>query len=538
MKLPANNSGNSYLLLTVFFSGMTVLATELSASRLLDPFFGNSLIIWANLIGLVLVYLSIGYWLGGKWADKSPHPKTYFQIIAWGAFLVGIIPALSHPILQWSLDGFATFDAGILIGSLLGVLLLFSLPMILLAMSSPFAIRLAVQKVSDAGAVAGKIYALSTLGSILGTFLPVLVFIPNIGTRRTFLLFSMILFFVALGGLFQISRKLGLAYLSLLILLVIISIVTATSTIKSSEYAIFETESQYNYIQVEKINGDILLRLNEGEGIHSVYNPDFVMAGGIWDYFLIAPFFNAAPYAEKDVGSLLMIGSAAGTIPKEYTAVFGDIPIDGVELDPAISQAGRDFFAMNETNLNTVNQDGRYFLNTTDETYDVIAVDAYRPPYIPFQLTTQEFFAEIYNHLNDDGVMAINAGRAENDYSLVVALGSTMKSVFPNVYVIDAPSGDLSLGNSLVIATKSPTQFSDFLENLPLLQNELLRQMAQRTLNTRVWEINCQNEEPFAADVNHLPAALPDQCSAPFTDDKAPVEQVLHQLILRYLLGG
>ena len=531
-------SGNGYLLLTVFFSGMTVLATELSASRLLDPFFGNSLIIWANLIGLVLVYLSVGYWLGGKWADKSPFPKTYFQIIAWGAFLVGIIPPISRPILQWSLDGFATFDAGILIGSLLSVLLLFSLPMILLAMSSPFAIRLAVQEVSDAGAVAGKIYALSTLGSILGTFLPVLVFIPNIGTRRTFLLFSIVLLLVALGGLFQISRKMGLAYLSLLFLLVIISVLTASNTIKTSEYAIFESESQYNYIQVEKVGDDVLLRLNEGEGIHSVYNPNYIMAGGIWDYFLMAPFFNPAPYTENQVQSLLMIGSAAGTIPKEYTAGFGEIPIDGVELDPAISQAGRDFFAMNETNLNTVNQDGRYFLNTTDKSYDVIAVDAYRPPYIPFQLTTQEFFAEIYKHLNDDGVMAINAGRAENDYSLVVALGSTMKAVFPNVYVIDAPSGDLSLGNSLVVATKNPTRLSDFLENIPNLENDILHQMAQRTVNTRVWEISCQNDSPFRAGVNALPDALPAQCSQPFTDDQAPVEQVLHQLILRYLLSG
>jgi predicted membrane-bound spermidine synthase len=190
--------GNKYLFLTVFISGMTVLGVELSASRLLAPFFGNSLIIWANLIGLILIYLSLGYWLGGRWADRDPRGTTFFQIIAWGAFLVGLIPSVSRPILNWSQQGFATLTAGIMIGSLLGVLILFSVPMILLAMASPFAIRLAVTHVEGSGKIAGSIYALSTLGSILGTFLPVLVLIPNIGTRHTFLLFSAVLLTIAI----------------------------------------------------------------------------------------------------------------------------------------------------------------------------------------------------------------------------------------------------------------------------------------------------------------------------------------------------
>lgn len=514
-----------------------MLAVELSASRLLDPFFGNSIIIWANLIGLVLIYLSVGYWLGGKWADKDPRGTTFFQIIAWGAFLVALIPVVARPILRWSLAGFATFDAGVLVGSLLGVLILFSVPLTLLAMASPFAIRLAVQDVENAGRVAGQIYAVSTLGSILGTFLPVLIFIPNVGTRRTFLLFSAILLLVALGGLFQLSRKLGWRYLPMVIVLAIIALFGTTGSIKPNPNTVFEIESQYNYIQVEKIGDDVLLRLNEGEGIHSVYNPNYTLAYGIWDYFLVAPFFNPAPYPETAVDSLLLIGSAAGTIPKEFTAAYGAIPIDGVELDPAISAAGRKFFAMNEPNLTTINQGGRYFLNTTDKMYDVIAVDAYRPPYIPFQLTTVEFFQKIYNHLNDDGVVAINAGRTSTDYSLVVALGSTMRAVFPTVMVIDAPMDSSNLGNSLVIATKRPATPADFLQNAATLENKLLRDVATRSRTTGVWVISCQPDAPFAPGWGTLPATLPDACPAPFTDDKAPVEQILHRLILRYMLG-
>ncbi|RME50722.1 MAG: spermine synthase, partial [Caldilineae bacterium] len=283
---------NAYLLLTVFVSGMTTLGVELSASRLLDPFFGNSILIWANLIGLVLIYLSLGYWLGGRWADRDPRGVTFFQIIAWGAFLVGLIPFFAAPILRWSVAGFATFDAGILIGSFLGVLILFSLPMTLLGMASPFAIRLAVTDVSGAGRIAGAVYALSTLGSILGTFLPVLVLIPNIGTRRTFLLFSVTLLCIAIGGLFQHSRRTGLLYLGLPVVLAILLLFGSGGPIKGGKTTLYETESRYNYIQVEKEGEDILLRLNEGQGIHSVYTPDDPLVYGIWDYFLVAPYFN------------------------------------------------------------------------------------------------------------------------------------------------------------------------------------------------------------------------------------------------------
>ncbi len=528
---------NAYLLLTVFVSGMTTLGVELSASRLLDPFFGNSILIWANLIGLVLIYLSLGYWLGGRWADRDPRGVTFFQIIAWGAFLVGLIPFFAAPILRWSVAGFATFDAGILIGSFLGVLILFSLPMTLLGMASPFAIRLAVTDVSGAGRIAGAVYALSTLGSILGTFLPVLVLIPNIGTRRTFLLFSVTLLCIAIGGLFQHSRRTGLLYLGLPVVLAILLLFGSGGPIKGGKTTLYETESRYNYIQVEKEGEDILLRLNEGQGIHSVYTPDDPLVYGIWDYFLVAPYFNNPPFPEEAVGSLLLIGAAAGTIPRQYTAAYGPIPIDGVELDPAISRVGRRFFAMTEPNLTTINQDGRYFLAHTRKQYDVIGVDAYRPPYIPFQLTTQEFFVESAAHLTERGVVAINAGRSSTDYSLVVALGSTMKSVFPNVYVIDTPDSGYDLGNSLVIATRQPTALANFAENAARLRQPLLQNVAGRAMKSRIWEITCAPDAPFVAGVGDLPPNLPPACPPPFTDDKAPVEQVVHTLILRYLLG-
>jgi predicted membrane-bound spermidine synthase len=519
---------NGYLLLTVFISGMTTLGVELSASRLLDPFFGNSLIIWAAIIGLMLLYLTAGYFIGGRWADRDPRHSTLFQITAWGAFLVGLVPFIAAPVLRWSVQGFADYDVGILLGSLVGVLVLFSLPITLLGTVSPFAIRLALQDVAHGGHIAGSIYALSTLGSLIGTFLPVLVLIPNIGTRLTFTTFSLILLLVSLGGLFLTQPRRALAYVAMPMVLIGLHLWWPAGPIKPAPGLVYETESRYNYIQVleqsDGLNGTWrALQLNEGQGIHSVYNPDypdFPLVDGVWDYFLVAPYFNNPPFDEMDVDSLLIIGSAAGTISKAYSHIYGPIPIDGVEIDPAIIAVGRDWFDMNEPNLDLHAQDGRIFLTATSQTYDVIAVDAYRPPYIPFHLTTQEFFREIYNHLNEDGVVAINAGRTSTDYSLVEVLGATMATVFPNIYVLDVPDYGSSLGNSLVIATKQPTQLENFARNTAQLEHPLLRLVADRALSARIWELQPGDDDLI------------------FTDDKAPVEQVIHELIVRYLLGG
>lgn len=518
---------NGYLLLTVFISGMTTLGTELSASRLLDPFFGNSILVWASIIGLMLLYLTVGYYVGGRWADRDPRESTLFQITAWAAFLVGLVPFVSHPVLSWSVQGLAQYNVGILASSFIGVLVLFSLPITLLGTVSPFAIRLALQDVKQGGNVAGSIYALSTLGSLLGTFLPVLVLIPNLGTRMTFFTFSIILLLVSVGGLLLSQRKLALAYAAMPMILIGMNLLWSSGPIKPTPGLVYETESSYNYIQViRQSDGEggywHALQLNEGQGIHSLYNPtypEYPLVDGVWDYFTIAPYFNNPPYSADNVESLLIIGSAAGTISKAYTAIYGPIHIDNVEIDPEIIAVGQAWFDMNEPNVQNHAQDGRYFLATTDNSYDVIGVDAYRPPYIPFHLTTQEFFQEIYDHLDDDGVMVINAGRTSTDYSLVDALGATMKTVFPSVYVIDVPDYGSSLGNSLVVATKQPIQIDNFVTNASQLEHPLLQLVAARAYSSRIWEL-----EP-SSDVI-------------FTDDKAPVEQVIHRLILQYMMGG
>src|SRR3989440_6056782 len=189
------------LIILVFVAGATSLSVELSASRLLAPYFGTSLFVWANLIGLILLYLTIGYYIGGRVADRYPRPAVLYLLTICASILIGLIPFISRPILLWSLTSFATFSISIFYGSLVSVILLFAVPMILLGCVSPFAIRLSVEQVIRSGRTAGQLYAISTAGSIFGTFLPVLWLIPMIGTYRTFIVFAISLLFVSIIGL-------------------------------------------------------------------------------------------------------------------------------------------------------------------------------------------------------------------------------------------------------------------------------------------------------------------------------------------------
>ena len=507
----------AWLLLLVFVGGMTSLGVEMSASRLLDPFFGNSLVIWAVLIGSVLLYLTLGYFIGGRWADRKPHYRILYQITAWSAFLIGLIPFAARPVLGWSVQGFAEFSVGLLAGSLLGVVVLLSVPVTLLGCISPFAVRLAIEDsgVKSAGHTAGGLYALSTVGSLVGTFLPVLVLIPNIGTRNTFFLFSFLLLTISLAALFSELRVRALPYLFMPVVLLTLVLLRPAAIIKSPSAGtlLYETESAYNYIQVVQWEDEVWLKLNEGQGVHSVYIPGSVLVEGVWDSFLVAPFFNNAPYTSDRVGSLALIGSAAGTVSKQYTDIYGPIPIDGIELDPEIIRVGREFFDMTESNLNAVAQDGRYFLANSPHTYDVIAIDAYRPPYIPFHLTTREFFAQVRDHLTEEGVVAINAGRTDTNWTLVDVLATTLKAEFPSVYTVDLSQPGFDLGNVLIVATKQVTHLENLRANTELMTHPILREVATQAI-------------PRAAEFTASTAVL--------TDDKAPVEQVIHGLILSY----
>lgn len=522
----SNTNKNRYLYVAVFFAGMTTLAIELSASRLLGSVFGTSNLVWANVIGLILLYLTIGYFIGGWLADRSPYHRTLYLVIAISGFVSAFIPLVSTPVLTIASRAVVSAQAGLVIGSFIAVLVLFSLPITLLGMVSPFAIRLAVTDVASAGHISGRIYAISTLGSLIGTFLPNLVVIPLIGTTRTFLLFAGILFIVGAIGLLTTTNVRRTAALTLWMPIVIGLVAWPTlnqpihSAFNENFTVLYEGESAYNYVQVqEDINGYRYLFLNEGQGIHSQWHPEQITYQRTWSFFLAAPYFNHPPYTPNQVDSLAVIGLAAGTIPRQYQAVYGDMLIDGIEIDPLIIEVGEQFFGMNQAEipgLTTYAQDGRYILNQLDREYDVVAIDAYRPPYIPWHLTTVEFFEEVQAHLAEDGVVAINVGRTATDRRLIDALTATLLQVYPSVHAMDVPN----TFNTILVATNQPTRTENLNENtaaLPPDTSPLLRDALQ-------------------LGVESLTPTHPSDLI--FTDDKAPVEQLVDSIVINFLVNG
>jgi spermidine synthase len=327
----------------------------------------------------------------------------------------------------------------------------------------------------------------------------------------------LILMIVAFAGLWQADRKRTLRYLWMPLVLLVWSWFALGQPIKNTAGQIFEDESAYNYIQVVQRDGVRYLLLNEGQGIHSVYDPDQPMTYGTWDYFLAAPFWNASPTSEGAVERLGIVGLAAGTIAKQYTQVFGPIPIDGWEIDPDITDVGRTYFDMTEPNLNVIAADGRWGLSHSRERYDVVAIDAYRLPYIPWQLTTREFFEEVRGRLRADGVVVINVGRTPEDRRLVDGMVGTLGAVFRSVHVVDVPA----TFNTIVYATMQPTQPGNLVDNLDRLAREgadpLLVDVLVRTL----------------ANLQPTP-----ESSVVFTDDRAPIEQLTNAVALRFLLTG
>ena len=503
------------LLPLVFISGMASLGVEFGASRLLAPYFGTSLYVWGVLIGLVLVYLSAGYVIGGRLADRHPREEVLYQITAWAGLWIGIIPLISYPILLASQQGFKELSVGLVAGTLFAVVILFATPVILLGCVSPFAIRLLLRDVETGGNTAGRVYALSTAGSILGTFLPVFWFIPTYGTRPTLEGFGLVLVAASVAGLWPWPRRRVYAAFAAAVILAWIFL---PSGIKPPQVGqlLYEKESAYGYIQVVQDGTKTELILNEGEAVHSIYDPQSLLTGGPWDYMLIADSFRPAGQDEIKPASVAILGLAGGTAARQYTAAYGtSVRITGVEIDPDILSVAHRYFHLDEPNVHPVVADARYWLDTQAAKYDVIVMDAYRQPYIPFHLTTREFFSEVRAHLAPGGVAVVNAGRTASDYRLVDALASTMAAVYPSVFLVDVPA----FNNTLVYGSTEPVTVDDVEHNLLLINEPIAQDVARSVINEGRLRVS-----PYHSQV--------------YTDDLAPVERLIDEIIFSYVTGS
>ncbi|MGV8027069.1 MAG: spermidine synthase [Anaerolineaceae bacterium] len=507
--------------IAIFCAGLVSLAIEVSASRLLSNYFGSSNLIWACIIGSILIYMAIGSMVGGKWADRSPKPELFYGILTWGAFSTGLIPCIAKPILRSASLAMDHLEIGPLILAFGVVLILFSIPMILLSMTSPFAIRLLLDEARSSGNVSGKVYAVSTAGSFIGTFLPVLVLIPAVGTYTNFLILSFFLLLIGFWGLCK--TELGLInvlfkYGWMPVVIAISAWFGLRGNDKIATGLIYEKESEYNYIQVQQINGYNLLRLNEGQGIHSIYNPDTLAYEGAWQQVLAAPFFNTPPYTPENVQSMAILGLAGGTSARQAASVFPNSKIDGFEIDKTVIAVGYEYFAMDIPNLTVYAQDARLGLRSMSKKYQLISIDAYRPPYIPAHLITLEFFQEVYDHLTEDGVLVLNVAQIGGDRRLVDALTTTLSQVFPSVYTSDVPN----TFNSMVYATRSATNVQNLYTNYLLLdESGNFSALLKETLETTILNLKPLGESNLV-----------------FTDDRAPIENLVNSMLIDFYRTG
>ena len=490
---------NRLLYPLVFVAGAGTMATEMCASRLLAPFFGASILIWANIIGLILIYLSVGYFWGGRLADRHPSLPYMCRLIVCAAIAIAVIPFVSEPLLSAAVGAFAEASVGAFLGSFFASMALFSVPITLLGMVSPFAVRLAVDSIERAGEIAGRLYALSTAGSILGTFLPVVLLIPLIGTRRTMLATAAVLALAA-------TPALGWRYVLAPAAVVALALLPP-GLVKPGSSVIWEGESAYQFIQVQATaDGSRVLHLNEGWAEHSVWHRNRVLTGGYWDQFLLAPDMHG-----PGLGSLAMIGYAGGTVGRAYGTFWPGVNVLGIELDPEVTAIGRRYFGLaSNPRVRVATADGRPYLATHTTRYDAIFLDAFRQPYIPFYLTTQEFWKLADERLNVGGMVMANVGTIPGDERLPSAIAGTMATVFPRVY-----RWRVGGFNEIVAGFTRPVSASQLRSRLAAAAPAL---------------------DPAADLAEGLRPQAPS--SDPLTDDRAPVEWLTDQLIVRYADGG
>jgi spermidine synthase len=491
--------------LIAFVVGSASLGAEIAAARLLAPYFGASTIIWANTIATVLVALSVGYAVGGRLADRWPDVRGLCTVVLVAGLLLAAVPFAADPFLRLSVHALGALSVGGFLGSLVAVLVLVAVPVMLLGTVAPYANRLALGSLTDTGKVTGRLYAISTAGSLVGTFAAALFLIPLIGTHRTFLVFAVALTAVAALGL----RSPRFLLIALLVAGLLAVPPAAVGSDVPGARVIYSAETPYQYVRVLQFrNGERWLQLNEGVTVHSVYMPWTYLVGGYWDDFLVLPLAGQRGVPAR----IAILGDAAGTVARSYGHFFPRTRVDAVELDGELTTIGRRYFDLRGPRLHLYTADARPWLEESRARYDDIFLDAYRQPYIPFYLVTREFFALVRAHLRPGGMVIINVGHIPGSSALEQVVSATLRAVFP-VVIRDRVNST----NSLVIGSTGSVSGS----RMVAAASAAGLPASLRSLATKVR--------------HRLGPAL--RGGSVYTDDRAPVEWLTDLSILRYATG-
>ncbi|MBI3605761.1 MAG: fused MFS/spermidine synthase [Nitrospirae bacterium] len=385
------------LLLTIFICGMIVLVLEVLGSRILSPYFGISLFIWTSLITVTLISLSLGYWIGGILSDRYQNRDLFYLLVLVSGIFVMMIPLIQKPV------SLAMTSFGPRMGCLTTAFILFTVPLTLLGMVAPFSLKLSLREIDRAGKIAGNLYALSTLGGIMGTLLVGFWLIPNLGLKNILFVISISLsIFPAIHFVKTKNWKPALACLSVIfisgVLIIYFSQRTQTGKI------IFKSESYYGQLKVLD-NAGIHMLMVDG-AIQTAYQTGLHQSLAPYTGMIEEVLKACREKSLKKVFKGAVIGLGGGVIP-ESEFKSGDL-IDIVEIDPRMPMVAKKFFEFHPERFNLILEDARHFLNGNRKKYDYIVLDVFAGESSPFYLLSRECFEQLRNSLTDDGILVMN----------------------------------------------------------------------------------------------------------------------------------
>lgn len=448
-----------YLYLTEFFAGMSVMAVELGASRLLAPYFSSSQIVWTIIIGTIMIAMALGNIMGGRWADKNPNPDKLYGRIIIAAIWIALIPVVGKYIVIGisALLVFTISTNFLVIAAFAACMIVFVFPLFLLGTVTPSLVKYTVDSLDDSGKVVGYLNASNTIGSIIGTFVPTFISIPAVGTSITFLIFAGILLALAIVYFIAGKKRSVKAVVGAILFLISCIFGHGDSFAFWQHDLTYEGESIYNYLQVYEDDSKVVLSTNVLFGVQSVYRKEKTLTGMYYDYAMAAPYMSGLE-GKKNI-KMLILGMGTGTYATQCKRYFDGIEVEGVEIDQKITDLAHTYFELSE-DVKVTTYDGRAYLEALSSEskhktydiskeqadnlkYDVIMVDAYQDITIPFQMSSVEFFTLVKNQLKDDGVMVVNMniksdgedGAGINEY-----LADTISQVFSEVYTVDVPN--------------------------------------------------------------------------------------------------
>ena len=466
-----------YLLeITTFIAVATGMIIELVASRILSPYLGNSNLIWTCIIGMMLAFMSIGYFIGGKISDKHPKRNLLSLFLLDSATFISLIPMIEI----YAIEPISKTNLNLPLLAIICSTITFGIPSMFLATASPFAVKLKDKDLEEIGGVSGRMSALSTIGSIVGTFLAGFVLIPKLGVKNIILLVVIVL--VILSYLIYEDKdiKYTIKIIATLVILVSLVLVGKKMFLQKHEDIILDTDSEYSRIWIKKFtnnSGKEYNTLEVDKGYESIASGEKKLTA---DYLKYYDLFN---YYQENTENVLMIGGAAYTYPSYFLEQYKDKKIDVVEIDSKMTELAEKYFDLNtqNENLNIYHEDGRRYINTTQNKYDCILIDAFKGLNVPFQLTTEEALIQAKRNLNENGIVITNIISALDgkNANFIKYEYATYKKVFKDVKIFKVQNGmfnDDELQNLILVGFKGNVieKNDEYNKYKNLLKNEVL----------------------------------------------------------------